>query len=65
MELDKEKIIKDTVHKTLARVKIRCSRVVYPDRTTGEMQEMFTISAKDLDKIETELLKGSNHYGNR
>ena len=62
---DREKIIKDTVHKTIAAIKIKCSRVAYSDMVTGEMRETFTISAKDLDKIEKELLKGINHYGNR
>ena len=53
MKLDKEKIIKETVHKTIARVKIKCQRVTYPDGKG--IKEIFMIEAKDLDEIEKEL----------
>ena len=47
---------KDIVHKTLARVKIRCSRASYPDMAVpGVMHEIFTIKGEDLDEIEKEL----------
>jgi hypothetical protein len=52
---DKDKIIKETVHKTIAAVKIKCKRVTYPD---GQgIKEIFMIEAKDLDEIEKELSK--------
>ncbi len=50
------KVKADTVHKTIAAVKTRCSRVAYSDMATGKMRETFTIRGKDLDEIEKELL---------
>lgn len=43
----------DTVHKTIAAVKIKCKRVSYPDGKGTK--EIFMIEAKDLDEIEKEL----------
>lgn len=51
------KVKADTVHKTLAMVKIRCSRVAYSDMGTGKMKETFIIKVEDLDKIEKEMLE--------
>lgn len=51
----------DTVHKTIAAVKIKCSRVAYSDMATGHMKESFVIKAQDLDEIEKELTDGKNH----
>lgn len=52
LEREKEEI----VHKTLARVKIKCQRVAYSDMAVpGVMHEIFTIKGEDLDEIEKEL----------
>ena len=45
----------EAVHKTIAAVKTRCSRVAYSDMATGHMKESFVIKAQDLDEIEKEL----------
>ena len=46
----------ETVHKTIARIKIKCQRVSYADMAVpGVNHEIFTIKGEDLDEIEKEL----------
>lgn len=63
-ELEHDKAVKkgyawgiaDSVHKTLARVKIKCQRVSYADMAVPKVNhEIFTIKGEDLDEIEKEL----------
>ena len=55
LQREKEEI----VHKTIARVKIKCQRVSYADMAVpGVTHEIFTIKGEDLDEIEKELLEG-------